>query len=417
MEGVDAGITTPKGFKAIGAHIGIKKRKKDLSIIFSEIPAICSGVFTQNVVKAACIEINKEHIEKSGNNIQAIVINSGNANACTGIRGYNDAKRMIEVLANSLNISSLSCLNASTGVIGEFLPIEKIEDGIKENVKNLAKTREAGIKAAKAIMTTDTFYKESAVRVNINGKDVTIAGIAKGSGMIHPNMATMLGFITTDANIKKELLDRAFKSSIDNSFNMISVDGETSTNDMAIVLANGQAENNLIENQDSEEYKKFQEGLQYVCLNLAKQIVKDGEGASKFININIKNALSKECAKALCKSVMNSNLVKTSFFGSDANWGRILSAMGQVCPNCNLCKNNSFEQSQVTISFSSKVGDILLFEKGQALKFDEQKALKILKENEIDVNINLNNNRGYNITGYTCDLTYDYVKINASYRS
>lgn len=406
MNIIEGGITAPKGFLATGEHVGVKKVKKDLAIIYSEKPALCSAVFTKNLVKAPPLWWC-EKLVKEKQKIQAIVINSGNANACTGDRGYQDALAMAETLSECLNIKKESVLVTSTGVIGVYLPMDKIIPGIKETSKTLGSDEKSAKRCAKAIMTTDTFRKEIAVEIDIKGKKVKLAGIAKGSGMIHPNMATMLGFITTDINISQELLDKAFKENINDSFNMITVDGETSTNDMAVILANGLAENPVIDKED-EDYEKFKTALDYITKYLAKQIVKDGEGATKFLECQIFNAKSKEDARVLCKAILNSNLVKTAFFGNDANWGRILSAMG--------ASGVDFDPNQVKISFKNDTGEIKLFENGLPVEFDEDFAFKILKQEEIKILIDMN--RGLeSIIGWGCDLSFDYVKINAEYRT
>ncbi len=406
MNIIEGGITAPKGFLATGEHVGVKKVKKDLAIIYSEKPALCSAVFTKNLVKAPPLWWC-EKLVKEKQKIQAIVINSGNANACTGDRGYQDALAMAETLSECLNIKKESVLVTSTGVIGVYLPMDKIIPGIKETSKTLGSDEKSAKRCAKAIMTTDTFRKEIAVEIDIKGKKVKLAGIAKGSGMIHPNMATMLGFITTDINISQEFLDKAFKENINDSFNMITVDGETSTNDMAVILANGLAENPIVDKED-EDYEKFKTALDYITKYLAKQIVKDGEGATKFLECQIFNAKSKEDARVLCKAILNSNLVKTAFFGNDANWGRILSAMG--------ASGVDFDPNQVKISFKNDTGEIKLFENGLPVEFDEDFAFKILKQEEIKILIDMN--RGLeSIIGWGCDLSFDYVKINAEYRT
>ncbi len=400
------GITSPKGFQAAGDHVGIKKQKKDLSIIFSEKPALCSAVFTQNIVKAPPL-LWCENVLKQKNKINAIVVNSGNANACTGQKGYEDAELMAKTLAQSLKIGEKSVLVTSTGVIGVFLPIKKITEGIKKTSKKLASGEKASTDCAEGILTTDTFTKEITVEIEIQNTPVKIAGVSKGSGMIHPNMATMLGFLTTDVCISQELLDKAFKENIDDSFNMITVDGETSTNDMAVILANGMAENPGITKED-DDYKKFKNALEFVCKYLAKQIVKDGEGATKFIETKISGAKSKTEAKVLCKAILNSNLVKTAFFGKDANWGRILSAMG--------ASGISFNPEKVEIDFESETGKLKLFKEGLPVDFDEKLALKILEEQEIKILINMQEGE-HSIKGWGCDLSFDYVKINAEYRT
>ena len=406
MNIIEGGITAPKGFLATGEHVGVKKVKKDLAIIYSEKPALCSAVFTKNLVKAPPLWWC-EKLVKEKQKIQAIVINSGNANACTGDRGYQDALAMAETLSECLHIKKESVLVTSTGVIWVYLPMDKIIPGIKETSKTLGADEKSAKRCAKAIMTTDTFRKEIAVEIEIKGKKVKLAGIAKGSGMIHPNMATMLGFITTDINISQELLDKAFKENINDSFNMITVDGETSTNDMAVILANGLAENPVVDKED-EDYEKFKTALDYITKYLAKQIVKDGEGATKFLECQIFNAKNKEEARVLCKAILNSNLVKTAFFGNDANWGRVLSAMG--------ASGIDFDPNQVKISFKNDKGEIKLFENGLPVEFDEDFAFKILKQEEVKILIDMN--RGMeSITGWGCDLSFDYVKINAEYRT
>jgi glutamate N-acetyltransferase/amino-acid N-acetyltransferase len=298
-------------------------------------------------------------------------------------------------------------LVSSTGVIGKLLDRDIILNGIKNVSKELSDSDESAQNCAEAIMTTDTFKKQITVEIDIKGKPVKISGIAKGSGMIHPNMATMLGFLTTDINITKEMLDKAFKSNIADSFNMITVDGETSTNDTCLILANGMAENILIDKED-ENFNKFREAVEYVTKNLAKQIVTDGEGATKFLEVNIKGAHSKEDARTLCKAILNSQLVKTAFFGKDANWGRILSAMG--------ASGVKFNPDKVKISFKNEIGNIDLYENGMPYKFDEEFALQILEMREIKIDITLQEGIE-EITGWGCDLSYEYVRINAEYRT
>ena len=400
------GITAPKGFLAAGDHVGIKKVKKDLAIIYSEKPAICSAVFTKNVVKAAPLQLALKVL--AGNRyISAIAVNSGNANACTGEQGYKDAVATSKTLADCLGLKGNEVLVSSTGVIGQLLDVEKLTEGIKTVSKKLSNTKESANDCAEAIMTTDTFTKQITTEIEINGKPVKISGIAKGSGMIHPNMATMLGFLTTDAAITPEMLDNAFKSCIDDSFNMITVDGETSTNDTCLILANGCANNDLIDKED-ENFEKFKEAVDYTVKYLAKQIVLDGEGATKFLEVKISGTKTKDDAKVLCKAILNSQLVKTAFFGKDANWGRILSAMGASGVN--------FDPEKVKITFQNEIGSIDLFENGKPYNFDEDFALKILNEREIKVDVILQEGNS-EITGWGCDLSYEYVKINAEYRT
>lgn len=400
------GITSPKGFKAAGEHVGIKKVKKDLAIIYSEKPAICSAVFTKNIVKAAPLQLAQKVLSEN-KYIRAIAINSGNANACTGEQGYKDAVSTSKKLAECLNIDEKEVLVSSTGVIGQLLNIDKLLSGVEVVCSKLSSNEESANDCAEAIMTTDTFKKQVTAIIDINGKTVKISGIAKGSGMIHPNMATMLGFLTTDALISKEMLDKAFKSCIDDSFNMITVDGETSTNDTCLILANGLAENDLIDKED-ENFLKFKDAVDYVVKFLAKQIVLDGEGATKFLEVKICGTKTKDDAKVLCKSILNSQLVKTAFFGKDANWGRILSAMG--------ASGVIFNPEKVKITFKNQVGSIDLFENGKPYNFDEDFALKILDEREIKVDVILQEGNS-EIIGWGCDLSYEYVKINAEYRT
>lgn len=406
MEITQDGITSPKGFKAAGKHVGIKKYKKDLGIIYSEKPAVCSAVFTKNVVKAAPLQLAQKVLSEN-RNISAIAINSGNANACTGEQGYKDAVDCSKMLAECLNLNENEVLVSSTGVIGQLLNRDVILEGIKEVSKTLSNTQASANDCAEAIMTTDTFKKNITVNIKLGGKTVKVSGIAKGSGMIHPNMATMLGFLTTDAAITPEMLDKAFKPCIDDSFNMITVDGETSTNDTCLILANGMAENELID-KENEDFKTFAEAVDYVVKFLAKQIVKDGEGATKFLEVKIIGAKTKADAKVLCKAILNSQLVKTAFFGKDANWGRILSAMG--------ASGVQFDPNKVKISFKNEAGEIDLFENGKPYNFDEEFALKILDEREIKIDVIMQEGNS-EITGWGCDLSYEYVKINAEYRT
>lgn len=400
------GITSPMGFLAAGEHVGIKKIKKDLGIIYSEKPAVCSAVFTRNVVKAAPLQLAQKVLSENPN-ISAIAINSGNANACTGEQGYQDAVDCSKMLAKCLNLKENEVLVSSTGVIGQLLNRDIILEGIKDVSKTLSNTQESANDCAEAIMTTDTFKKQLTVEIKLAGKTVKVSGIAKGSGMIHPNMATMLGFLTTDAAITPAMLDKAFKPCIDESFNMITVDGETSTNDTCLILANGMAENELID-KENEDFKTFADAVDYVVKFLAKQIVKDGEGATKFLEVKIIGAKTKDDAKVLCKAILNSQLVKTAFFGKDANWGRILSAMG--------ASGVQFNPDKVKISFKNEVGEIDLFENGKPYNFDEEFALKILDEREIKIDVIMQDGNS-EITGWGCDLSYEYVKINAEYRT
>ena len=399
-------ITSPKGYHATGSHIGIKECKKDLAIIYSEVPAKVAGVFTTNLVKASSI-LWDQKIVQNHNLARAIVINSGNANACTGDVGINHTELMATELASCLGVNKNQVLVASTGVIGVPLPIDTIVEGINNTYNKLGNTNLDANLAAEAIMTTDTCSKQISVEFTIDEKKIRIGGIAKGSGMIHPNMATMLSFITTDINISRELLNKALKRSVDDSYNMISVDGDTSTNDLVILLANGLGGNSEIK-EENEEYYLFQKALHYVNLFLAHEIVKDGEGAKKFIAVKVTGAASKKDAKLLSKSVITSNLVKTAFFGEDANWGRILAAMGYSGAN--------FNPTGVTIKFQNGLHSIMLMQDGTPLQFDEELALIILRENEITVELLLKEGIGEAIA-WGCDLSYEYVRINGDYRS
>jgi glutamate N-acetyltransferase/amino-acid N-acetyltransferase len=403
---ITGSITSPKGYQATGSHIGIKECKKDLAIIYSEVPAKVVGAFTTNIVKASSILWN-QNIVQNQDLARAIVINSGNANACTGELGAKHTEIIATELASCLGVDKNQVLVASTGVIGVPLPIDTIIAGIHSTYKKLGNTNIDANLATEAIMTTDTQIKQISVEFTIDDKKIRIGGIAKGSGMIHPNMATMLSFITTDINISKELLNKAMKKSVEDSYNMISVDGDTSTNDLVVLLANGLGGNSEIK-EESEEYLLFEKALHYVNLNLAQKIVKDGEGAKKFIAVKVRGAASKEDARLLSKSVITSNLVKTAFFGEDANWGRILAAMGY--------SGAVFNPSEVTIKFQNGVHSIMLMQDGTPLQFDEELALTILKEKEITVELFLKEGTGKAIA-WGCDLSYEYIRINGDYRS
>lgn len=403
---IDGGITSPKGFMASGAHIGIKKAKKDLAIIYSERPAVYSGTFTTNVVKAACVHWNMKRLQQA-DLISAVVINSGNANACTGVIGEEHNETMASTAGQQFKVGCNNVLIASTGVIGKPLDIEIVKTGIEIASKDVQATLQAGNDAATAIMTTDTFTKEIALEFTIGGKTARMGGMAKGSGMIHPNMATMLSFITTDVAISRELLEKAVKQDITDTYNMISVDGDTSTNDMVIVLANGQCENEMIQ-EENEDYIAFQAALNQVNVFLSEQIIHDGEGVTKVITVKLDGAKTKDDARLMAKSVITSNLVKTAFFGQDANWGRILCAMGY--------SGASFDPGKVELHYESAKGKIKLMDNGLPEKFDEAFALEILKEKEITVLIHLSEGDG-NATAWGCDLSYEYVKINGEYRT
>jgi glutamate N-acetyltransferase / amino-acid N-acetyltransferase len=392
-------VTLPKGFKAGGMHCGIKRKKLDLGYIVSEVPATTAGVYTTNIFQAAPLLVTQESIAKE-NKIQAILVNSGNANACTGEQGLLDAMEMQKGFANKLGIKEHLVAVTSTGVIGELLPMDRIKAGIKlildteyENEDNFKQ----------AILTTDTSMKQIAVQVKVNGKTVSIGGAAKGSGMIHPNMATMLGFVTTDANIAPDDLLYALKDVTNQTFNMITVDGDTSTNDMVLVLANGMAENNQL-TKDHPDWEVFKEGLKIVCESLAKSIAKDGEGATKLIEVQVNGAFSNDAARAVGKAIISSNLVKTAIYGTDPNWGRIVSAIGY--------SGVPVEPNAIKVA----IGPFLVFENGLPSPIIEADVKEYLELETIQIFVELNQG-DYSATAWGCDLTYDYVKINASYRT
>jgi len=397
---INGGVTAPNGFKAAGVHGGLKMNKKDVSLIFSEVPAVAAGVFTTNKVAAAPVIIDKEQLAK-GNKISAIVCNSGIANACTGEQGLKDGWDTIRFTAEQLNISEDSVLISSTGVIGKNLFMDRFMKGISIAVKNLSKDNHTA--AAEAIMTTDTFSKEYAVKFSINDSEIIIGGMAKGSGMIKPNMATMLAFITTDALISKDLLQESLKIVVNKTFNRISVDNDTSTNDMVIVLANGLSRVPEIK-KDTEEYGLFLNALEKVCKTLAKMIVKDGEGATKLIEVNIKGAVTPEYALKAARAVADSYLVKTAIHGADANWGRIIAAVGY--------SGIEFNPEKVTL----KISGLNILDAGYKVVFSEKEAKEALMKNEVKIEVDLHDGV-YEETIWTSDLSKEYITINASYRS
>lgn len=400
----DVSVTDVQGFKAAGIAAGVKKSgKKDMMLLYSEVEAVSAAAFTTNRVKAAPILVNMENINNAVT--RAIIVCSGNANACTGDQGLADAKAMTQRVADKLGLDSKEVLVQSTGVIGVNLPMDKIIPGIDNLVENL--TDDGGVDAAVAIMTTDLIKKEFGVELEIGGKSVKIIGMAKGSGMIHPNMATMLSFVVTDANIEKELLQKAFKDIVDDSYNMISVDGDTSTNDMACVVANGLAGNKKI-TEENDDYFRFKAALQEVNEALAKKIAEDGEGATKFLEVEVIGAKSKADAKLISKSVITSNLTKCAFFGADANWGRILCAMGY--------SGGEFDVNKVKIELQAKGMNLVVAEKGRGIGFDEEYAKQLLLHKFLKVLITLEDGEA-TAKAWGCDLSYDYVKINGDYRS
>ena len=407
MEIITGGVTAAKGFMAAGVEAGIKyQNRKDMAMVYSKTPCRAAGVFTTNVVKAAPVLWDKEVVESEWE-AQAIVVNSGIANACTGKLGYEYCRETAGAAADALEISPQSVLICSTGVIGMQLPMEKMTEGVRMLAKAIKPGEEAGTDAAKAIMTTDTRNKQVAVKVMIGGKEVTIGGMCKGSGMIHPNMCTMLAFVTTDVNISKKLLQEALSADVQDTFNMVSVDGDTSTNDTLLVLANGQAGNPEI-TEKGADYDTFVEALHYVNETLAKKIAGDGEGATALFEVKVIHADNKEDAKTLAKSVITSSLTKAALFGHDANWGRILCAMGY--------SGAQFDPEKVDLYFESKAGKLQIIKDGVATDYSEEEATKILSEKEVTAIADVKMGEA-TATAWGCDLTYDYVKINADYRS
>jgi glutamate N-acetyltransferase/amino-acid N-acetyltransferase len=407
MEQIKGGVTAAKGFEAAGAEANIKyKDRMDMALIYSSTPCKVAGTFTTNVVKAAPVIWDKDIVDNSPY-AQAVVVNAGVANACTGKQGMDYCKEESIKAAELLNIPSNSVLVGSTGVIGMQLPIDRICNGIELLVNAKSATLEAGTTASKAIMTTDTVNKEIAVTIELDGKTVTVGGMCKGSGMIHPNMCTMLAYITTDVNISKALLQEALSTSVVDTYNMITVDGDTSTNDTCLVLANGLAGNNEI-TKKGEDYDKFFQALNYVNTYLAKKMAGDGEGATKLFEAKVANAKSKDDARTLSRSIVGSNLSKAAIYGCDANFGRFLCAMGY--------SGAGFDQNDVELFFESKAGRLKVFDKGTPVDFDEELAVKILKESEVTVFVDMHEGIE-GATAWGCDLTYDYVKINADYRS
>ena len=406
MQIINGSVNAAKGFSSSGVYAGLKKSKKDMALIYSSSPCTVAGTFTTNKVKAAPV-IYDRNIVKSGNKVRAIVVNSKNANACTGKRGYEDCLESAAALASELRVKKEECLVASTGVIGVPLPMDTIKKGIKLLVKDLSSSQASASDAADAICTTDTCRKEVAVSFTIDGKTCHMGGIAKGAGMIHPNMATTLSFITTDVLIEKNTLQTLLGSTIEDTFNMISVDGDTSTNDTCLVLANGEAGNEIL-TSTSPSLKVFKEALDYVLSYLAKALVKDGEGATRFMEVKVEGAKSKEDARLLARSIVSSTLFKAALFGSDANWGRVLCAMGY--------SGASFDPEKVELRFSSERGVIKVLEDGMPIRFSEEKAKAILEEKEVTILVQCNDGDA-SATAWGCDLTYDYVKINGDYRS
>ncbi|MGK7394796.1 MAG: bifunctional glutamate N-acetyltransferase/amino-acid acetyltransferase ArgJ [Candidatus Cyclobacteriaceae bacterium M3_2C_046] len=395
-------ITDVKGFKCWGSHIGIKTKRRDLAIIYSIKPASAAAVFTKNVVVAEPLKISRKHVENGV--LQAFVINSGNANACTGEQGRLGAEAMAKAAAESLNVELEDVLIASTGIIGEKFPTEKVVEGIKEGVKKLTTRQLAGSLVANAILTTDTFAKEGYTSFKLKDKQINMAGIAKGSGMIHPNMGTMLGYIVSDVSIDAVLLKKALKTAVDQSFNMITVDGDTSTNDMVAIMCNGAAENKKIEKED-QDYEKFLNNLKKLCLHLAKSIVSDGEGATKLVEYKVINAPSEEDARKMVRTISDSNLVKTAIFGRDPNWGRIIAAAGRSGVDFN---------PEVVDLIIGTYKNVEIVKNGQPVSHDRTALKRMMRASSIKIVLDLKQGNAQAI-GWGSDLSYEYVRINAEY--
>ena len=407
MEIIKGGVTAAKGFEAASAAAGIKYQDRtDMALIYSEKPCKTAGTFTTNVVKAAPVKWDKAIVE-SGIKSQAVIVNSGIANACTGEEGYGYCRETANAAAKALGVKADGVLVGSTGVIGMQLPIEKLKDGIVKLAADKNPGIDSGTLAAKAIMTTDTIEKEIAVTIQAGGKTVTIGGMAKGSGMIHPNMCTMLSFITTDAAISRKALQKALSADVEDTYNMISVDGDTSTNDTVLLLANGMAENDKIK-YGTKDYEKFAEALHMVNECLAKKIAGDGEGATALFEARVTGASTKEQAKLLAKSIICSNLTKAAIAGHDANWGRILCAMGY--------SGAQFDPEKVDLYFESKAGRIQIIENGTAVAYSEEKATEILSQPEVTATADIKEGEE-SAAAWGCDLTHGYIDINADYRS
>lgn len=407
MKIIEGGVTAASGFLAAATAAGIKyKNREDMALIYSEKPCRAAGTFTTNVVKAAPVKWDQKIVRES-EYVQAVVINAGIANACTGAEGFGYCRETAKAAGAALNVPEDAVLVASTGVIGMQLPIEKLKNGVGVMAGKLGGSLKSGTEAARAIMTTDTKKKEAAVQVVIGGKTVTVGGMCKGSGMIHPNMCTMLAFVTTDLAISKELLQEALSEDIRDTYNMISVDGDTSTNDTVLLLANGMAGNEEI-TEKNEDYETFCRALNYVNETLAKRMAGDGEGCTALFEVKVVGALDKEQAVTLAKSVITSNLTKAAIFGHDANWGRILCAMGY--------SGAQFDPERVDLYFESAAGRLKIIQDGVALNYSEAEATKILSEPEVTAIADVKMGDA-EATAWGCDLTFDYVKINADYRS
>lgn len=407
MKIIPGGINAPIGFRAAGVHAGIRKNrlKNDMSILVSDVPANVAGVFTQNAVCAAPVIWDRDVVVKNGL-CQALIVNSGVANTCTGEAGYQDTVDTAEYVALKLGIEKELVAVASTGVIGMRLPMDTIYQGIDSLTKNISYDIDSGSNAAYGIMTTDIYKKEIAVTLEIKGTQVTIGGMCKGSGMINPNLGTVLGFITTDANISSQLLDKLLKEDVVDTYNMVCVDGDTSTNDTVMIFANGMAGNEELQ-EDDDDYKAFAAAIRYINTSFVKQIASDGEGATKMFQVDVVGMSAKDEARMLAKAIVSSNLVKCAMYGEDANWGRIVCAMGQ--------SKVPFDPYKVDIIISSVAGQLKIVENGVTTDYDELEATKILSEKQIRLIADMKlGNLG--ATAWGCDLTYDYIKINADYR-
>jgi len=397
------GVTSPKGFTAGGLHCGLKKTDRhDLGVIVCEVPAAAAAVYTTNLFQAAPLLVTREALGEGGT-LRAVIVNSGNANACTGAQGEADARMMQAVTAEVLGVSKEQVAVASTGVIGELLKMDRVTSGIEKLPGKLRDDMQGSDDFCQAILTTDLVKKVSCVKLVVDGQEVTIAGAAKGSGMIHPNMATMLGFVTTDARISASLLQEVLREVTNVSFNMITVDGDTSTNDMLVAMASGLAANEEL-TRSHPDFEAFMDGLRHVCAELAKAIARDGEGATKLIETTVIGASSDDAAQAIAKTIIGSSLVKSAVFGADANWGRIIAAVGRAGQPVNIA------------TVDIRLGDILVLEQSSPIPFDEEIALEYLKGDTVGINVNLNMGSG-KATAWGCDLTYDYVRINAAYRT
>lgn len=407
MKIIDGGVTAAQGFEAAGVEAAIKyQNRKDMALVYSCTPCKAAGVFTSNVVKAAPVLWDKEVVAHSPS-VQAVIVNSGIANAATGKQGYEGCRQTADKAAKLLGISSDAVLVASTGVIGNQIPLDRLLPGVEKLAAAKADTKEAGTLAAEAIMTTDTVSKQAAVQIELGGKTVTVGGMCKGSGMIHPNMCTMLGFITTDVAISKELLQEALSEDVIDTFNMISVDGDTSTNDTLVVLANGMAGNPEI-TVKNEDYNKFKEALHYIDTTLAKMMAGDGEGATALFETKVIHAATKQEARILSRSVISSSLCKAAIYGHDANFGRFLCALGY--------SGVEFDPEKVVLSFENEEKSILIYKDGAAVSYSEEEASQVLASPEVRVLVDMNMGDA-EATAWGCDLSYDYVKINADYRS